>query len=318
MKCMKEKEILEMNEIKEKFAEELEMQVCKEMGLPTTPLSQPPRPMLDVHHHDSPTRVTPSSLLSIKREKLEIVDLTDSPPTNTPHGDKQKDTGYVSPAPTTKRFATKQDLQQTFTPSSKAGKSSCTQLFSPCKPSGQSAKEENTLEIWSSEYMTSISCVKHNLMIAAHLFLFGKSPKDYINKLWSVIEDNNLLVEKEAITASAEDTESFFNIMLKYIPEFLDGTGSPYKLHRMLAWFSAVNCVSFSEVSICHLFTHILFLGFIFFIFHFQVTFTVPLSVLSFIINFHFLFIFLLYLYYLQELPVACSHLVYQNLCHSH
>ena len=70
-----------------------------------------------------------------------------------------------------------------------------------------------------------------------------KSPKDYINKLWSVIEDNNLLVEKEAITASAEDTESFFNIMLKYFPEFSDGTGSPYKLHRMLAQFSAVNCV---------------------------------------------------------------------------
>ena len=58
---MKDKEILDMNEIKEKFAEELEIQVCKEMGLPTTPLSQLPRPMLDVHHHDSPTRVTPSS-----------------------------------------------------------------------------------------------------------------------------------------------------------------------------------------------------------------------------------------------------------------
>ena len=99
LKCQKEKEILEMNEIKEKFAEQLEMQVRKEMGLPTTPLSQLPHPMLDVHHHDSPTRVTPSSLLSIKREKLEIADLTDPPPTNTPHGDKQKDTGYVSPAP---------------------------------------------------------------------------------------------------------------------------------------------------------------------------------------------------------------------------
>ena len=61
LKCMKEKEILEMNEIKEKFAEELEMQVRKEMGLHTTPLSQLPRPMLDVHRHDSPTRVTPSS-----------------------------------------------------------------------------------------------------------------------------------------------------------------------------------------------------------------------------------------------------------------
>ena len=107
--------------------------------------------MLDAHRHDSPTHVTPSSLLSIKREKLEIADLTDPSPTNTPRGDKSKDTGYVSPAPPVKRFATKQDLQQTFTPSRKAEKSSCTQLFSPCKPSGQSAKEENTLEIWFSE-----------------------------------------------------------------------------------------------------------------------------------------------------------------------
>ena len=131
LKCMKEKEILEMNEIKEKFAEELEMQVRKEMGLPTTPLSQLPRPMLDVHCHDSPTHVTPSSLLSIKREKLEVADLTDPPPTNTPHGDKWKDTGYVAPAPHAKDFATNQDLQQPFTPSRKAGKSSHTQLFSP-------------------------------------------------------------------------------------------------------------------------------------------------------------------------------------------
>ena len=115
----KEKEILEMNEIKEKFAEEREMQVCKEMGLPTTPLSQLPHPMLHINCHDSPTCVTPSSLLSIKREKLEIADLTDPPPTNTPCGDKWKDTGYVSPAPPAKHFATKQDLQQTFTPSSR-------------------------------------------------------------------------------------------------------------------------------------------------------------------------------------------------------
>ena len=123
LKCMKEKEILEMNEIKEKFAEELEMKVRKEMGLPTTPLSQLPRPMLNIHRHDSPTCVTPSSLLSIKREKLEIAYLTDPSPTNTPRGDKRKDTGYVSPAPAAKRFATKQDLQQTFTSSRKTGKS---------------------------------------------------------------------------------------------------------------------------------------------------------------------------------------------------
>ena len=92
---MKEKEILEMNEIKEKFAEELEMQVCKEMGLPTTPLSQLPHPMLDIHHHDLPTCVTPSSLLSIKREKLEIADLTDPPPPNKYYSWRQMERYWI-------------------------------------------------------------------------------------------------------------------------------------------------------------------------------------------------------------------------------
>ena len=55
-------------------------------------------------------------------------------------------------------------------------------------------------------------------MIAAHLFLFEKSPKDYINKLWSVIEDNNLLVEKEAITASAEDTRVIIQYNTEVFP----------------------------------------------------------------------------------------------------
>ena len=141
-----------------------------------------------------------------------------------------------------------------FTLSRKGGKSSHTQLFSPMKSSGQSTKEDSTLEIRSSEYMTSISCVKHDLMIAAHLFLFEKSPKDYINKLWAVIKSNKLLVEKQAIAASADDPESFFTIMVKFFPKFADGSGSPYKLQHMLARFSAVNCISFSEVSICLLF----------------------------------------------------------------
>ena len=124
----------------------------------------------------------------------------------------------------------------------------------PLKSSRQSTKEDSTLEIPSSEYMMSISCVKHDLMIVAHLFLFEKSPKDYINKLWAVIESNKLLVEKQAIAASADDPESFFTIMVKFFPEFADGSGSPYKLQHMLACFSAVNCISFSEVSICLLF----------------------------------------------------------------
>ena len=103
-------------------------------------------------------------------------------------------------------------------------------------------KEENTLEIRSLKYMTSISCVKHDLMVAAHQFLFEKIPKDYINKMWVVIEKNDKLVEKQAIEASAETSESFFNIMIKYFPEFLEGDGSPSKLCKMLASFSSVNC----------------------------------------------------------------------------
>ena len=97
--------------------------------------------------------------------------------------------------------------------------------------------------------MKSISCVKHDLMVAAHQFLFEKTLKDYVNKIWAVIEKNNILIEKQAIAVSAETSESFFEIMLKYLPEFATGDGSPYKLCHMLACFCAVNCISFSEVS---------------------------------------------------------------------
>ena len=97
--------------------------------------------------------------------------------------------------------------------------------------------------------MTSISCVKHDLMVAAHQFLFGKMPREYINKMWVVIEKNDILFEKQAIETSAETSKSFFNIMIKYFPEFSEGDGSPSKLCQMLACFSAVNCISFAEVS---------------------------------------------------------------------
>ena len=116
------------------------------------------------------------------------------------------------------------DLQQKKTYTThlhppETGKSSHVQLFSPSgKSIGQSLKEDNTLEVRSSEYMMSISCIKHDLMIAAHQFLFEKSPNDYLNKLWSVIQKNKLLVEKQAIAASAEDPELFFTIKLKYFP----------------------------------------------------------------------------------------------------
>ena len=95
--------------------------------------------------------------------------------------------------------------------------------------------------------MKSISCVKHDLMIAAHQFLFEKTLKDYVNKIWAVIEKNDILIEKQAIVASAETSESFFEIMLKYFLEFAEGDGSPSKLCHMLAQFCAVNCISFAE-----------------------------------------------------------------------
>ena len=150
LKCQKE---MEMKEIREKFGQELGIQVCQEMGLPTSQLAQLPCPTFpsptqsqDFGSHSDTPCVTPSSLLSIKKEKFDQEDLND-PQTTTPHGDKWKDPGNLSPPPPTKCFATKQDLQQTFTPSRKGGKSSCTQLFSPSKSSGQSTREENTLEI---------------------------------------------------------------------------------------------------------------------------------------------------------------------------
>ena len=97
--------------------------------------------------------------------------------------------------------------------------------------------------------MTLMSCVKHDLMIAAHQFLFEKTRKDYINKIWAVIEKNDILIEKQAIATSAETSESFFEILLKYFPEFAAGDGSPAKLRCMLAQFCSVNCISFAAVS---------------------------------------------------------------------
>ena len=84
---------------------------------------------------------------------------------------KRKGTEYVTP-PLSKKSATMQDFQATFSPSKSKGKSVHLQLFSPPgKSASQSSKEENTLEIKSSKYMKSISCVKHDLMVAAHQFL---------------------------------------------------------------------------------------------------------------------------------------------------
>ena len=146
-----------------------------------------------------------------------------------------RDVEHSTP-PSSKRFVTKLDFQQTFTPSKQRGMLPHLQLFSPLgKSAASSVKEDNTLDIKSSEYMTSMSCVKHDLMIAAHQFLFEKTPKDYINKIWAVIEKNDILIEKRATAASAETSKSFFEILLKYFPEFAAGDGSPAKLRHMLA-----------------------------------------------------------------------------------
>ena len=97
--------------------------------------------------------------------------------------------------------------------------------------------------------MKLISCAKHDLMVAAHQFLFEKTSKDYSNKMWAVTERNDIVTEKQAIVKSADTCDSFFHIMLKYFPEFAKGDATPAKLRHMLARFSAVNCVSLTEVS---------------------------------------------------------------------
>ena len=83
--------------------------------------------------------------------------------------------------------------------------------------------------------MKSISCVKHDLMVAAHQFLFGKTMKDYINKMWAAIERNDIVMEKQTIVESADTCDSFFHIKLKYFPGFAKGDATPTKLHHMLA-----------------------------------------------------------------------------------
>ena len=83
LKCQKEKEMLEMKTIQEKFGTKLEIKVRQEMGLPTLQLPsltfQDPVP---THNpgYDTPSDtpcVTPSSLLTIKKEKFDRDVFTD-------------------------------------------------------------------------------------------------------------------------------------------------------------------------------------------------------------------------------------------------
>ena len=75
LKCQKEKEMLAMKEIRDIFAQELEIQVRQEMGLPTSQLPHPmfPHPTLsqDFGSPSDTPLVTPSSILSIKKEKFD-------------------------------------------------------------------------------------------------------------------------------------------------------------------------------------------------------------------------------------------------------
>ena len=105
-----------MKSIKEKFGTELELQVRQEMGLPTKKLPFPhlPEPIPSMSANPGPSYVTPSTFIEIKKEKLDHDAYTD-PSTPTTHGEKRKDTEHLTPPPS-KRFATKQDFQQTFTP----------------------------------------------------------------------------------------------------------------------------------------------------------------------------------------------------------
>ena len=123
LKCQKEKEMLEMKSIEEKIGSELELQVRKEMELPTKKLPVPHLPELTPGMSANPGSfyVTPSSIVGIKKEKLEP-DAYADPSTPTRCGDKRKDTEHVTPPPS-KRFATKQDFQETFNPSKLRGRS---------------------------------------------------------------------------------------------------------------------------------------------------------------------------------------------------
>ena len=174
--------MLEMKTIQEKFGTELEIQVRQEMGLPTlqlpSPTFQDPVPTHNPGYgtpSDTP-RVTPSSLLTIKKEKFDRDVFT----IHKHQLNMEKNTKMLNMS----HHQHPNDLQQKKTYSThlhppERGKYSCVQLFSPSgKSTGQSLKEDNTLEVRSWEYMTSISCIKHDLMIAAHQFLFKKSPKD--------------------------------------------------------------------------------------------------------------------------------------------
>ena len=135
-----------------------------------------------------------------------------------------------------------------LTPKSKQC-SACQTLFSPPGKVAPAHTDisDNTLEI-QSDYMKSLSGVKYDLMIAGHIFLNEHVPKDYVSKVWKTIVDNNILVEKKALTVQTSD--SFFGILAKQFPEF--SPEEPHsaigKIRRMLCRFACMNFMNFAEV----------------------------------------------------------------------
>ena len=64
---------------------------------------------------------------------------------------------------------------------------------------------DNNLEIRSADCMKSLSGVKYDLMMVGHIFLNEHVPKDYVSIVWKTIVDNNILVEKKALTEQTSD-----------------------------------------------------------------------------------------------------------------
>ena len=96
--------------------------------------------------------------------------------------------------------------------------------------------------------MKSLSGVKYDLMMSGNIFLNERVPKDYVSKVWKKIVDNNIVVEKKALTE--QTSNSFFGILAKQFPEFTteETCSATVKIRRMLCRFACMNCMNFAEV----------------------------------------------------------------------
>ena len=264
----KEKQRIEMQKIEQKYGPEILSQVHKDMGLPTLPVpnlmlspsqipgtSFPPS-TLPLPQGIPHSGITPSSLLAkVKQEKYQRTKLADPDnqykpsPSPSSGGEKcQFDAGCDS-TPPPKRFVNKDDIVNMLTPKAKKNTARQCLFYLPRKTTpGNVDVSDNSLEIQSSDYMKSLSAVKYDLMMAAHIFLNERVPKDYAAKVWKTIVENNLLVEKKTLTEQNQD--SFFSILAKQFPEFSseEPRSITGKIRRMLCRFACVNCINFSEV----------------------------------------------------------------------